>query len=201
MRCPFCGKLNNRVIDSRLSRTEMEIRRRRECQECSRRFTTFETVEDLPVMIVKKDGRREEFIRAKILSGIKKACEKRAISMAQIEELVDIIERELRDLNYKEIPSSVVGEKIMHHLHKIDDVAYVRFASVYREFSSVDDFIDALKRLNTLNQDRLDEDEFIEQIVDEEEQIANSDRPINLDSASISGQISNEQPISSEQNE
>ncbi|MBF0243546.1 MAG: transcriptional repressor NrdR [Desulfamplus sp.] len=200
MRCPFCGKLNNRVIDSRLSRTEMEIRRRRECQECSRRFTTFETVEDLPVMIVKKDGRREEFIRAKILSGIKKACEKRAISMAQIEELVDIIERELRDLNYKEIPSSVVGEKIMHHLHKIDDVAYVRFASVYREFSSVDDFIDALKRLNTLNQDRLEEDEFIEQIVDEE-QIANSDRPINLDSASISGQISNEQPISSEQNE
>ncbi|MBF0211410.1 MAG: transcriptional repressor NrdR [Desulfamplus sp.] len=197
MRCPFCGKLNNRVIDSRLSRTEMEIRRRRECQECSRRFTTFETVEDLPVMIVKKDGRREEFIRAKILSGIKKACEKRAISMAQIEELVDIIERELRDLNYKEIPSSVVGEKIMHHLHKIDDVAYVRFASVYREFSSVDDFIDALKRLNTLNQDRLEEDEFIEQIVDEE-QIANSDRPINLDSASISGQISNEQPISSE---
>ncbi|MBF0389361.1 MAG: transcriptional repressor NrdR [Desulfamplus sp.] len=200
MRCPFCGKLNNRVIDSRLSRTEMEIRRRRECQECSRRFTTFETVEDLPVMIVKKDGRREEFIRAKILSGIKKACEKRAISMAKIEELVDIIERGLRDLNYKEIPSSVVGEKIMHHLHKIDDVAYVRFASVYREFSSVDDFIDALKRLNTLNQDRLDEDEFIEQIVDEE-QIANSDRPINLDSASISGQISNEQPISSEQNE
>ncbi len=157
MKCPFCGKLNNRVIDSRLSRTETEIRRRRECQECSRRFTTFETVEDLPVMIVKKDGRREEFIRAKILAGIKKACEKRAISMVQIEDLVDNIERELRDLNDKEISSKVVGEKIMEHLHRLDDVAYVRFASVYREFSSVDDFIDALKKLGTLNRSSFEE--------------------------------------------
>ncbi len=160
MKCPFCGKLNNRVIDSRLSRTETEIRRRRECQECSRRFTTFETVEDLPVMIVKKDGRREEFIRAKILAGIKKACEKRAISMVQIEDLVDNIERELRDLNDKEISSKVVGEKIMEHLHRLDDVAYVRFASVYREFSSVDDFIDALKKLGTLNNQTLEEHYF-----------------------------------------
>lgn len=157
MKCPFCGKLNNRVIDSRLSRTETEIRRRRECQECSRRFTTFETVEDLPVMIVKKDGRREEFIRAKILAGIKKACEKRAISMVQIEDLVDNIERELRDLNDKEISSKIVGEKIMEHLHRLDDVAYVRFASVYREFSSVDDFIDALKKLGTLNRSSFEE--------------------------------------------
>lgn len=157
MKCPFCGKLNNRVIDSRLSRTETEIRRRRECQECSRRFTTFETVEDLPVMIVKKDGRREEFIRAKILAGIKKACEKRAISMVQIEDLVDNIEREPRDLNDKEISSKVVGEKIMEHLHRLDDVAYVRFASVYREFSSVDDFIDALKKLGTLNRSSFEE--------------------------------------------
>jgi len=168
MKCPFCGKLNNRVIDSRLSRTEMEIRRRRECQECSRRFTTFETVEDLPVMIVKKDGRREEFIRAKILAGIKKACEKRAISMGQIEDLVDNIERELRDLNYKEISSRVVGEKIMEHLHRLDDVAYVRFASVYREFGSVDDFIEALKKLGTLNQQSLDEDDFSDHIIDDE---------------------------------
>jgi len=164
MKCPFCGKLNNRVIDSRLSRTEMEIRRRRECQECSRRFTTFETVEDLPVMIVKKDGRREEFIRAKILAGIKKACEKRAISMGQIEELVDTIERDLRDLNDKEIPSYIVGEKIMEHLHRLDDVAYVRFASVYREFGSVDDFIEALKKLSTLNEQSITQEPASEHI-------------------------------------
>ncbi|SLM29293.1 transcriptional repressor of nrd genes [Desulfamplus magnetovallimortis] len=148
MKCPYCGKLNNRVIDSRLSRTETEVRRRRECQDCSRRFTTFETIEDVPVMIVKKDGRREEFVRGKIMAGIKKACGKRAISAAQIEDLVDTIERDLRDMNIKEISTRVVGEKIMEHLHRIDDVAYVRFASVYREFSSVDDFIEALKALN-----------------------------------------------------
>ena len=148
MKCPFCGKLNNRVIDSRLSRTELEIRRRRECQVCSRRFTTFEKVEDVPVMIVKKDGRREEFIRAKVLAGIKKACEKRAISMNQIDNLVDCIERDLRDLNDKEISSGFVGEKIMQHLHKLDGVAYVRFASVYREFNDVEDFIEELKALS-----------------------------------------------------
>ncbi|MBF0376977.1 MAG: transcriptional repressor NrdR [Desulfamplus sp.] len=193
MRCPFCGKLNNRVIDSRLSRTEMEIRRRRECQECSRRFTTFETVEDLPVMIVKKDGRREEFIRGKILAGIKKACEKRAISMIQIEDLVDNIERELRDLNYKEIHSSVVGEKIMHHLHRIDDVAYVRFASVYREFSSVDDFIDALKKLGTSSQqiESIDEQSFSdkrEEVEGTPYQESLSEQQLNLDAEFINEQ-------------
>ncbi len=148
MKCPYCGKLNNRVIDSRLSRTETEVRRRRECQECLRRFTTFETVEDVPVMIVKKDGRREDFVRAKIMAGIKKACGKRNISADQIEDLVGTIERDLRDLNSKEISTRVVGETIMGYLHRIDDVAYVRFASVYREFSSVDDFIEALKDLD-----------------------------------------------------
>ena len=148
MKCPYCGKLNNRVIDSRLSRTETEVRRRRECQECLRRFTTFETVEDVPVMIVKKDGRREDFVRAKIMAGIKKACGKRNISADQIEDLVGKIERDLRDLNSKEISTRVVGETIMGYLHRIDDVAYVRFASVYREFSSVDDFIEALKDLD-----------------------------------------------------
>lgn len=193
MRCPFCGKLNNRVIDSRLSRTEMEIRRRRECQECSRRFTTFETVEDLPVMIVKKDGRREEFIRGKILAGIKKACEKRAISMIQIEDLVDNIERELRDLNYKEIHSSVVGEKIMHHLHRIDDVAYVRFASVYREFNSVDDFIDALKKLSTLSQhlESIDEQSLSDKREEGEGKLYQeslSDQQLNLDAEFINEQ-------------
>jgi transcriptional regulator NrdR family protein len=147
-------------------------------------------------MIVKKDGRREEFIRGKILVGIKKACEKRAISMLQIEDLVDNIERELRDLNDKEIPSSIVGEKIMHHLHKIDDVAYVRFASVYREFNSVDDFIEALKRLGTLNQQIVDEQDFSEQTIEEEP--ISSGQLLDSESESINGYTANEQPMPNE---
>jgi len=147
MKCPYCGKLDSRVIDSRLSRTELEIRRRRECQACLRRFTTYEKVEDVPVMIIKKDGRRENFTRRKILTGIQKACEKRAISIDQIEGVVDEIERDLRDNNEKEVASRELGEKIMKRLHAMDDVAYVRFASVYREFKDVDDFINELKRL------------------------------------------------------
>ncbi len=147
MKCPYCGRLNNRVVDSRLSRSEFAIRRRRECLDCMRRFTTYEKVEELPVMVVKKDGRREEFNRDKILNGIKKACEKRAISMDQIEEIVDSIERDFREVNEKEISSRIVGNKIMEQLHVLDDVAYVRFASVYREFKDVDDFIEELKSL------------------------------------------------------
>jgi transcriptional repressor NrdR len=147
MKCPYCGRLNNRVVDSRLSRSEFAIRRRRECLDCMRRFTTYEKVEELPVMVVKKDGRREEFNRDKILTGIMKACEKRAISMDQIEEIVDSIERDFREVNDKEISSRIVGNKIMEQLHVLDDVAYVRFASVYREFKDVDDFIEELKSL------------------------------------------------------
>jgi transcriptional repressor NrdR len=147
MKCPYCGKLNSRVIDSRLSRTELEIRRRRECQECCRRFTTYEKVEDVPVMIIKKDGRRETFVRGKMLAGIQKACEKRTVTIEEMEALVDDIERELRDNNEKEVPSRKLGEKIMARLHAMDDVAYVRFASVYREFKDVDDFIKELQRL------------------------------------------------------
>ncbi|MCP4021005.1 MAG: transcriptional repressor NrdR [Desulfobacteraceae bacterium] len=147
MKCPFCGKLNTRVVDSRPGKIEFEVRRRRECQECTQRFTTFERVEQVPVIIIKKDNRREEFNRSKVLTGIKKACEKRAISINQIEEMVETIERQLRELNDKEIPSHVVGEKIIERLKEIDDVAYVRFASVYREFKDVDDFIQELKSL------------------------------------------------------
>lgn len=147
MKCPYCGLLNNRVVDSRLSRSEFAVRRRRECLDCMHRFTTYEKVEELPVMVVKKDGRREEFNRDKILNGIKKACEKRAISVDQIEEVVDCVERDFRDANEKEISSEIVGNKIMDHLHRLDDVAYVRFASVYREFKDVDDFIEELKSL------------------------------------------------------
>lgn len=147
MKCPFCGNRDTKVIDSRPGKIEFEIRRRRECLQCIRRFTTYERLEQLPVMIVKKDNRREEFNREKILSGIMKACEKRAISMDQIEAVVDEIEQSLRERNDREIPSKIVGEKIIEALKKIDDVAYVRFASVYREFKDVADFIEELKGL------------------------------------------------------
>jgi len=135
------------VVDSRPGKIDFEVRRRRECLECLERFTTYERVEYIPIVIVKKDGRREEFNREKILTGIKKACEKRAISMDQIEDTVDTIEQDLRDLSEREIPSTIVGEKIIEALKKIDDVAYVRFASVYREFKDVADFIQELKSL------------------------------------------------------
>ncbi len=147
MKCPFCGKLNTRVVDSRPGKIEFEVRRRRECLECTQRFTTYERIDQIPIIIVKKDNRREEFNRDKVLTGIKKACEKRAISIDQIEETVENIERDLRETNDREISSKIVGEKIMDALKKIDDVAYVRFASVYREFKDVEDFIEELKGL------------------------------------------------------
>lgn len=147
MKCPFCGKLNTKVVDSRPGKIEFEVRRRRECLECAQRFTTYERVEQIPITIVKKDSRREEFNREKVLTGIKKACEKRAISIDQIEGIVEAIERDLRETNELEIPSKLVGEKIIEALKKIDDVAYVRFASVYREFKDLTDFIQELKGL------------------------------------------------------
>lgn len=159
MKCPYCGKLNSRVIDSRLTPSEFSVRRRRECQKCLHRFTTYEKVEELPVVIVKKDGRREDFTREKILTGITKACEKRAISVDQIEEIVDSIERDFREKNDKEVFSRVVGEKIMTLLHNLDDVAYVRFASVYREFKDVADFIDELKSLEPMKKKAMEPSE------------------------------------------
>jgi transcriptional repressor NrdR len=147
MKCPFCGEIDNKVIDSRVSKDGSVIRRRRECLLCTRRFTTYEHIEEIPIMIIKKDGRREVFNREKVRSGIKKACEKRDISMNLIEEHVDEIERDLRETGEKEIPSSVIGEKIMATLHDLDDIAYVRFASVYREFKDVNDFVSELKSL------------------------------------------------------
>lgn len=147
MKCPFCGNTDNKVIDSRLSKDGNVIRRRRECLACERRFTTYEHIEEISVMIVKKDGRREIFSRNKVRSGLQKACEKRDISINVIEEMIDNLERDLRETGEKEIPSQVVGEKIMNRLHKLDDIAYVRFASVYREFKDVNDFMEELKRL------------------------------------------------------
>ncbi len=147
MKCPFCGEFDNKVIDSRLSKDGNVIRRRRECLVCSRRFTTYEHIEVVPIMIVKKDGRREVFNREKVFSGIQKACEKRNISINILEEFIDDLERDLREMGEKEIPSKIIGKKIMEKLHNLDDVAYVRFASVYREFKDVNDFVAELKNL------------------------------------------------------
>lgn len=147
MKCPFCGENNNKVIDSRLSKEGNAIRRRRQCVACDRRFTTYETVEEMPLMIIKKDRRREVFSREKVRAGIKKACEKREISMNAIETFIEELERDLREAEEKEIPSRMIGEKIMAKLHELDKVAYVRFASVYRDFKDVNDFVNELKTL------------------------------------------------------
>ncbi len=147
MKCPFCAEIDNKVIDSRLSKDGNVIRRRRECIICSRRFTTYEHIEEIPVMIVKKDGRREVFSREKLRSGLQKACQKRDISVNVIDEFLDELERDLREAGEKEISSNKIGEKVMAKLHELDDVAYVRFASVYREFKDVNDFVSELKNL------------------------------------------------------
>ena len=147
MKCPFCAEIDNKVIDSRLSKDGNVIRRRRECIICSRRFTTYEHIEEIPVMIVKKDGRREVFSRKKLRSGLQKACQKRDISVNVIDEFLDELERDLREAGEKEISSNKIAEKVMAKLHEIDDVAYVRFASVYREFKDVNDFVSELKNL------------------------------------------------------
>ncbi|MFC1814599.1 transcriptional regulator NrdR [Thermodesulfobacteriota bacterium] len=147
MKCPYCAEINNKVIDSRMSKDGNVIRRRRECLVCSRRFTTYEHIEEIPIMIIKKDGRREVFSRDKVLSGMKKACQKRDISINLIEAYIDELERDLKETGEKEIPSHRIGQRLMEKLHEIDDVAYVRFASVYREFKDVNDFVSELKSL------------------------------------------------------
>ncbi len=147
MKCPYCSKLENKVIDSRMTKDGITVRRRRECLDCTRRFTTYERVERLPLVLIKKDGRRETFDRNKVLVGIKKACEKRDISINTLEQFVDELERELQEMGEKEIPARVLGERLMTKLHELDDVAYVRFASVYREFKDINDFMSELKDL------------------------------------------------------
>ena len=147
MKCPFCANGENRVIDSRISKDGSAIRRRRECLACEKRFTTYEFVEEVLPVLVKKDGRREPFDRMKIIAGIKKACEKRPISMDAIETMVDNVEQACQEYQGKEIPSSMVGEKVMKELQRVDGVAYVRFASVYRQFRDVGDFMEELKDL------------------------------------------------------
>ncbi|HNY49913.1 MAG TPA: transcriptional regulator NrdR [Smithella sp.] len=147
MKCPFCGHPENKVIDSRISKDGKAVRRRRECLGCSKRFTTYEYVEDVLPMVVKKDGRREQFDRQKILTGIKKACEKRPISMDDIDRLVENVEQACQEAQSEEISSTLIGEKIMQELKTFDGVAYVRFASVYRQFRDVGEFMSELKDL------------------------------------------------------
>lgn len=147
MRCPFCQDTENKVIDSRESHEGSVIRRRRECLQCKRRFTTYERVEELYPLIVKKDGRREAFDREKIVSGLKKACEKRPVSADQVEQTVGDIERLLQGMGEKEVASSVIGEEVMRRLRALDEVAYVRFASVYRSFRDIAEFMNELREL------------------------------------------------------
>ena len=133
MKCPFCGHEENKVIDSRISKDGKAIRRRRECLACEKRFTTYEYVEDILPMVVKKDGRREAFDRIKIRNGVMRACEKRPISMEEMEKIVDTVEQACQEFQSEEIPSTIIGEKVMDELKTLDGVAYVRFASVYRQ--------------------------------------------------------------------
>jgi transcriptional repressor NrdR len=147
MKCPFCADLENKVIDSRVSNQGAVIRRRRECLGCERRFTTYERVEEILPMVVKKDGRRETFDRQKVVAGIQLACQKRPVSAEQIDAIVDGIERRLQEMGEKEVPSSVIGESVMRELSRLDEVAYVRFASVYRSFKDLGEFMSELKEL------------------------------------------------------
>jgi len=145
VRCPYCTEIDNKVIDSRLSKDGRTIRRRRECLGCSRRFTTYEKLEEVLPMVIKKDGRREPFNREKIISGIRKACQKRPVSVPRMEEFVDQLEVYFQELGKKEIDSEEIGEKVISNLKEWDEVAYVRFASVYRQFRDINEFMSELE--------------------------------------------------------
>jgi transcriptional repressor NrdR len=147
MKCPFCGSPDSKVVDSRPDKGGATIRRRRECETCTRRFTTHERVEEILPLVLKKDGRREPFDRLKLIAGIQKACEKRPVSVETIERLVDRLEHRLQESSEREVPSTVIGEWLMNELHEVDEVAYVRFASVYRSFKDINEFMAELQDL------------------------------------------------------
>jgi transcriptional repressor NrdR len=147
MKCPFCGHLHDKVVDSRESKEGDAIRRRRQCLGCQRRFTSYERIDEIPYMVVKKDGRRERFDRQKVLAGILKACEKRPVSMVQLETIADLAETMVQDSSEREVATRAVGEMIMKELKNLDKVAYVRFASVYLDFKDVPEFMNELKEL------------------------------------------------------
>ena len=147
MKCPYCGHPESKVIDSRPADENASIRRRRECLSCAKRFTTYETVESLPMVVIKKDGSRQSFDRQKVLRGMIRACEKRPVALAELERIADEIEQELQNSMEREIRTEAVGEKVMDRLRKVDQVAYVRFASVYRQFKDLDTFMAELNKL------------------------------------------------------
>jgi transcriptional repressor NrdR len=147
VKCPFCSHIDDKVIDSRVARTGDMIRRRRECLRCGRRFTTYERIDEIPYMVIKKDGRRERFDRQKILQGLLKSCEKRPVATPKLEGIVDEIERVVQEASEREINTTEIGELLMHRLKKLDKVAYVRFASVYMDFKDVKEFMSELKGL------------------------------------------------------
>ena len=147
MKCPYCGYKESKVIDSRPAEEGSSIRRRRECLSCAKRFTTYETVESLPMVVIKKDGSRQSFDRQKMLRGMIRACEKRPVALAELERIADEIEQELQNSMEREIRTEVIGEKVMERLRKVDQVAYVRFASVYRQFKDIDTFMAELNKL------------------------------------------------------
>ena len=147
MKCPFCAHPEDKVVDSREGKEGRVVRRRRECLSCARRFTTYERVDEIPYMVVKKDGRREGFDRNKLLTGLVKACEKRPVPMSALEGVVDEVENMLQESAEKELPATLIGERLMERLKVLDQVAYVRFASVYRQFGDLNAFVDELNRL------------------------------------------------------
>lgn len=147
MNCPFCSKNRDRVVDSRESRDGMTIRRRRECLECGRRFTSYEQIEEIPYLVVKRDGRREEFNRSKLLGGVRKACEKRPIPARMFDEVVELIEAQLHQREDREMTTQEIGAEVMAWLRQLDAVAYVRFASVYRQFEDVGAFVEEVRSL------------------------------------------------------
>jgi transcriptional repressor NrdR len=147
VKCPYCGHLGDKVVDSRESREGESIRRRRECLQCEKRFTSYERIDEIPYMVVKKDGRRERFDRQKVLNGLLKACEKRPVPVTVLEGIVDRVEQSLHESPDKEVPANLVGEFVMSELKRLDQVAYVRFASVYRDFKDAHEFVETIRGL------------------------------------------------------
>ncbi len=150
MRCPFCQFTENRVLESRSAESGQSVRRRRECLQCNRRFTTYERIEFVPITVIKRDGDRESFDRSKLLRGIMRACEKTGVSTVELENLVDEIEAELQQRSVREVYSNEIGELVLKHLQTLNEVAYIRFASVYRQFQGIRDFVDTLNHLQSV---------------------------------------------------
>ncbi len=182
MRCPYCSSLDNKVVDSRLGKEGESIRRRRECLKCEGRFTTYERVEEVLPSVIKKDGRREPYDRLKILNGLKKACEKRPVSVEALEQAVSEIEKSVQEKGLKEIPSTVIGEEVMERLHGLDEVAYVRFASVYRSFKDINEFMSELKDILGSKEMKGVKEEPKEKAQKSEEQNQKPEKPLPLES-------------------